>query len=288
MTQAQHGPALGIASRGGRITWTLIDELGGRPALLGQGQCARLEELRTLRDAQGAPLLPPRRVGAGCSSMSPALTVLFPTASTQSVDPVLAHLLAPLAYETPPAGPCLVLAATARHTVLARLDDAAHCRVLAHGLDLPAGAVFDALALALGMEAPGGPTLERLADFGNADALDLPEADEAETPAGFVFAPLRAAALARVRALEGSPCEQPRADLAAAVQAAVVRRLLAPTLDALRRSGLNQVALSGGVTRNQALRQALQAHCRVIAPARKPSASARLALAALLGHGRLA
>lgn len=288
MTHAQHGPALGIASRGGKITWTLIDDHSGRPALLGQGQCARLEELRALHDAQGAPLPSPRVVGAGCSSMNPALATLFSAARTQAVDPALAHLLAPLAYETPPAGPYLALVATARHTVLARVDDPAHCSVLTHALDLSAGAIFDALALALGMEAPGGPTIERLADFGNAGAVELPEADQTKAQTGFVFAPLRTAALARVRELEGSPCEQPLADLAAAVQAAVVRQLLAPTLEALRRSGLSQVALSGGVTRNRALRQTLQAHCRLIVPARQPSASARIALAALLGYGHLA
>lgn len=288
MTQEQHAIALGIASRGGTITWTLIDGQHGKPRLLGKGQCARLDELRTLRDNRGTPLPQPNLIAAGCSSMNPTLADLVPGATVAAVDPVLAHLLTPLGYETPPDCPYLVLVATAKHTVLAQVDDAHHYRLLGHALDTSAGSVFDALALKMGMEAPGGPLLERLADFGNASACDLPAPPDLadENNLGFSFAPLRMAALARAQELQRSPCEQPRADLAAAVQEAVVHQIRQKVLQALQHTGLKQLALSGGVSRNAALRQALQPDCQLLVSTGKQFASTRVALALWLMHAR--
>jgi N6-L-threonylcarbamoyladenine synthase len=54
-------------------------------------------------------------------------------------------------------------------------------------------------------------------------------------------------------------CEQPRADLAASTQAAIVDVLAAKALKALKQTGLKRLVVAGGVGANLRLRAALDA-----------------------------
>ncbi len=287
MAQAQHTRALGTAAHGGRVDYTLLERgSDGVIQRLTQGLCAGLDGLRTLRDANGAPLLAASVVGTGCSSMNPLLAALVPGAPALAIDAIEAHLLAPWGARAEPVSACVALVATAKHTLLARVDAPGRYTPLGQTLDIAAGAVFDGLAQQWGMDLPGGATLARMADFGMAEACELPHPTLDAQSLDFRFAELRDAALERARALEGSPCEQPRADLAAAVQEAVVHQLSAQALKALRRTGLTRLSISGGVTRNDALRAALRPHCELIAPHPQAATlhSERVAMAALLRH----
>jgi len=284
MQELQRTTALGIASKGGRIHWTLV--AGASPRLiqmLAQGSCARLDELRGAQSPVGNPVTAAAVIGVGCTSMSPALTALAAGKPVRHIDPLEAYLLAPLACDAPPPLPFAALVASARFTALVRVDAPGQYTVLGRTSDISAAAVFDKLAWQLGMDVPGGATLERLADFGDPTACALPEsATDAASP-DFSFLGLQTAALARARELEGGPCEQPRADLAASVQAAVVRQLASHTTRALEQAGVATLVLTGGVTRNAALRQALQPYLQplgITALAR----SHRVAAATLLRH----
>lgn len=286
MAQQQRTTALGIASRGGRIDYTLVARSAdGALQRLAQGQCARPEALAALRDERSAPLLAASVIGTGCSSMHPALAALAQGVPVVAIDAIEAHLLAPLAEGTDLNAPYITLVASARHTALVRVQAPGEYAVLGQTLDISAAAVFDALARQLGMDLPGGPTIARLADFGNPKACELPPSAAATDTLDFSFAALQAAALQRARELEGSPCEQPRADLAAGVQEAVIAQLVAQTARALQRAGISRLALGGGVTRNTALRERL-ATVGTIYPATALARhrSARVALAALLKH----
>lgn len=287
MAQQQRMTALGIAARGGRIGYTLIARGGdGALRLLAQGQCARPEALAALQGEDGAPLLAASVIGTGCSGMSPALTALAAGTPVVRINPLEAYLLAPLACEAPPRFPFVALVASARLAVLVRVEAVGRYAVMGRTRDISAGAVFDKLAWQLGMDVPGGAALERLADFGDPDACSLPAPAWAADSLDFSFAELQAAALERARELEGGPCEQPRADLAASVQEAVVHQLARQAVQALRSTGLSQLALCGKVTQNTALRERLRsAHAgRLFCPdpALAKHRSARVALAALL------
>lgn len=290
MAQQQRMTALGIAARGGRIGYTLIARGGdGALRLLAQGQCARPEALAALQGEDGAPLLAASVIGTGCSSMSPALTALAAGTPVVHINPLEAYLLAPLAEHIGLNAPYVALVASARHTALVRVRTPGEYAVLGQALDISAGAVFDALACQLGMDLPGGPTIARLADFGNPKACDLLPTAAGTDTLDFSFAALQAAALQRARELEGSPCEQPRADLAASVQEAVIAQLAAQTARTLQRTGISQLALGGGVACNTALRERL-ATVGTVYPvtALARHRSARVALAALLRHATCA
>ena len=67
---------------------------------------------------------------------------------------------------------------------------------------------------------------------------------------------------AQVRKIEGQPCYQTQADLAASTQAAIVEVLVKKALKAVDSTGLKRLVVAGGVGANAELRQQLDAACR--------------------------
>jgi N6-L-threonylcarbamoyladenine synthase len=159
---------------------------------------------------------------------------------------VAANLVAP-AFDPP----FLCLIASGGHTLLCHVHDEGRYDVLGQTLDDAAGEAFDKGARMLGLGYPGGPALERLARDGDSAAFDFPTAKRVEG-LDFSFAGLKTALLYALRDLGDDP---PRADLAASYQDAIVRALLDRVERALERTGLDRLALGGGVAANGPLRE---------------------------------
>ena len=148
--------------------------------------------------------------------------------------------------------PFLCLIASGGHTFLARVEDHAGYTVLGRTLDDAAGEAFDKGARMLGLPYPGGPALERLAAEGDPRADDFPIA--AGVPGlDFSFAG-STALLYKVRDL-GDEAQARRADLAAAYQRAIVEALAVRVERGLRETGLERLAIGGGVAANGPLRE---------------------------------
>ncbi len=168
---------------------------------------------------------------------------------------VAASFLAPEPFEPP----FVSLVASGGHTRLALVrDHGPDYELLGQTLDDAAGEAFDKGARLLGLRYPGGPALERLARDGDPAAFDFP------TGAGvrgldFSFAGLKTALLYRIRELGESEAERRRADLAASYQRAIIEALLMRIERALDATGLDRLAVGGGVAANGALRERLGA-----------------------------
>ncbi len=169
-----------------------------------------------------------------------------------AVDHLHGHAVASTLEAEPIAPPFLVLVASGGHTFLALVEDPAAYRVLGETLDDAAGEAFDKGARLLGLPYPGGPALDRLAREGDATAFDFPRARPGRLD--FSFSGLKTALLYKVREL-GAEAEQRRADLAASYQRAIVDALLARLRDAVEETGIERVALGGGVAANSELRE---------------------------------
>ncbi len=150
--------------------------------------------------------------------------------------------------------PFLCLIASGGHTFLARVDDHTSFTVLGQTLDDAAGEAFDKGARLLGLPFPGGPHLERLARAGDPAAFAFPTADGVKD-LDFSFAGLKTALLYKVRDLGDDEAAARRADLAASFQHAVVEQLARRTARALERTGLERLAIGGGVAANGPLRE---------------------------------
>jgi len=163
------------------------------------------------------------------------------------------HLLSPLLAEDPPDFPFVALLVSGGHTQLMRVDGVGRYALLGETLDDAAGEAFDKSAKLLGLGYPGGPAIARLAQGGRDGAVALPRPMLHSGDLDFSFSGLKTAVLTAVR--RGLPDEQARADLAFAVQAAIVDVLVAKSVAALQSTGLRSLVIAGGVSANQRLRE---------------------------------
>ena len=151
--------------------------------------------------------------------------------------------------------PHVCLTVSGGHTMLIHVKEPGQYEVLGGTLDDAAGEAFDKIAKFLGLGFPGGPAIEKLAGHGNRTAINLPRPLGRSRTSDFSFSGLKTAVMTQVRgkALD----EQVRADLARAFQDAVVDVLVAKSVAAIERTGLNQLVVAGGVGANRQLRAAL-------------------------------
>jgi N6-L-threonylcarbamoyladenine synthase len=173
-----------------------------------------------------------------------------------AVDHLHGHIAASFIGLDPFEPPFLSLIASGGHTFLAHVRNHGPAfQVLGQTLDDAAGEAFDKGARLLALGYPGGPALERLAREGDAEAFAFPTA--ARLPGlDFSFAGLKTALLYKVRDLGEAEAARRRADLAASYQRAIVESLLIRVRRALEQTGLDRLALGGGVAANGPLRQA--------------------------------
>jgi N6-L-threonylcarbamoyladenine synthase len=173
------------------------------------------------------------------------------------VDHLHGHVAASFIAPSPFEPPFLSLIASGGHTLLARVQDMGPSfEVLGETLDDAAGEAFDKGARLLGLGYPGGPALERLAREGDPESFDFPTASRL-AGLDFSFAGLKTALLYKVRELGEAEATRRRADLAAAYQRAIVESLMIRVRRALDQTGLERLALGGGVAANGPLRQAV-------------------------------
>jgi N6-L-threonylcarbamoyladenine synthase len=151
--------------------------------------------------------------------------------------------------------PFACLLASGGHTLLLEVRDRSGFDVLGSTLDDAAGEAFDKGARLLGLGYPGGAAIDLLARQGDPEAFSFPVA---RVPGlDFSFSGLKTALLYTVRDLEPEEVERRRADLAASYQRAIVRALVGRTLEAAEKTGLERIAVVGGVAANSELRGAM-------------------------------
>lgn len=214
---------------------------------------AQLSDIDAIAYTRGPGLAGALLVGAGMAS---ALGVALgrPMVGVHHLE---GHLVSPLLSADPPQYPFLALLVSGGHTMLLDVPEFGRYTLLGETVDDAAGEAFDKSAKLLGLGYPGGPALARLAAFGNPDAFDLPRPKLHSPDLDFSFAGLKTAVLTRVRALGTNICEQSRADLAAAAQAAITDVLVRKTLRAQQATGRRRVVVAGGVGANRQLRDKL-------------------------------
>ncbi len=162
--------------------------------------------------------------------------------------------------------PCVGLVVSGGHTSLFRCEHPTDFTLLGGTIDDAAGEAFDKVASMLGLPYPGGPSVSRLAELGNAKAILFPRPLlNKKTRLQFSFSGLKTAVryeIAGTGQADPSMIEIPesrRADIAASFQEAVVDCLVAKSRLALEQTGLKRLCVGGGVAANRRLRKQLGA-----------------------------
>jgi N6-L-threonylcarbamoyladenine synthase len=224
----------------------VVDEALGRAGL-------GLEGVELVAVTRGPGLVPALLVGVATAK---ALAAVHRT-PLAGVDHLHGHVsasfLGPEGFEPP----FLSLIASGGHTLVAHVRDRGPgFEVLGQTLDDAAGEAFDKGARLLGLGYPGGPALERLARDGDPTAFEFPTARKVQG-LDFSFAGLKTSLLYKVRELGETEAARRRADLAASYQRAIVESLMIRVERGLEQTGLQRLAIGGGVAANGPLRERL-------------------------------
>ncbi len=171
------------------------------------------------------------------------------------VDHLDGHIASLYLEPEPLEPPFLCLLASGGHTLLLAVRGRGRSERLGTTLDDAAGEAFDKGARLLGLGYPGGAELDRMSRDGDPAAFPFPVARVAGFD--FSFSGLKTALLYAVRDLGEAETERRRADLAASYQRAIVRALVKKARDASAETGLERIAVVGGVAANSGLRAAL-------------------------------
>lgn len=197
------------------------------------------------------------------------------------------HLLSPF-FGRKKIEPHIALVVSGGHTLLVDVRDVGAYLVLGKTVDDAAGEAFDKVAKLLGLAYPGGPEVERGATMGDSRRFDFPRGMADSGDLNFSFSGLKTA-VRYALAKEASRDSNTVNDVCASFQAAVVEVLCGKSLSAVRKTGARTLALSGGVSRNEALRDGLRAMCQkneieflVAAPWLSTDNAAMIAFAGLL------
>lgn len=155
-----------------------------------------------------------------------------------------------------PAFPFLCLLVSGGHTLLVEVRGPGQLKTVATTLDDAVGEAFDKVAKLLGLPYPGGPEVERAAAGGDPTFLSLTRTRLQD--GNFSFSGLKTQvlhALQRGMAADPKFIERHRSDVCASVQAALVDVLVDRVVREVETSGIQVIALAGGVSANTALRE---------------------------------
>ncbi len=231
---------------------------------LAEAGCS-LADIGGIAVTRGPGLVGSLLVGLLCAKgLSQAIGIPF-----VGVNHIEGHLLAPL-IEHPIAMPYLALVVSGGHTALFMVEDFGRYRRLGNTRDDAAGEAFDKVAKLMGLGYPGGKIIDDISKRGSRKAVKFPRAHVKNAAMDFSFSGVKTSVANFLRSEVGAATSHE--DLAASFQEAVVDMLIRPTLAAAHMTGVDTVALTGGVAANSRLREALARaleaeNRRVVAPA---------------------
>ncbi|MGD0784623.1 MAG: tRNA (adenosine(37)-N6)-threonylcarbamoyltransferase complex transferase subunit TsaD [Sedimentisphaerales bacterium] len=161
--------------------------------------------------------------------------------------------------------PAVALVVSGGHTSLYDCESSLELKLLGSTIDDAAGEAFDKVASILNLPYPGGPSIEKAAKDGKADAINFPRTMLAKDSLDFSFSGLKTAVLYHCCGKDmkggnrvGKMSQKEIADIAASFQAAVVDVLVRKTQIAADKIGAKTILLGGGVAANNRLRNELE------------------------------
>ncbi len=154
--------------------------------------------------------------------------------------------------------PHLGLIVSGGNTILFEIDPARELRVLAETVDDAAGEALDKGAKLLGIPYPGGPEVEKLAIGGDATAYDFPKAIAPRNEQRFSFSGLKTSLRYRLEKMSDAQLDAAKGNICASYQSAVIAQLAGKTRHLLQAGNYRSLGLSGGVSNNRSLREAME------------------------------
>jgi N6-L-threonylcarbamoyladenine synthase len=168
------------------------------------------------------------------------------------------HLCALELSANPPPFPHLALLVSGGHTSIYLVRDHFTRTELGRTVDDAAGEAFDKAGKLLGLDYPGGVTIDHLARQGNRRAYEFPRPLAHDGSLNFSFSGFKTAVWHFRQSHGQDYISANLADICASLQEAIVDILVRKMLAATSRTGVKHWTLSGGVACNSRLREAFR------------------------------
>lgn len=152
--------------------------------------------------------------------------------------------------------PLLALVVSGGHTELIEMTDHYDFNKLGGTLDDAIGECYDKVARVIGLEYPGGPKIDKLAQEGNCTyKLPIPLKDDSYN---FSFSGLKSAVINLAHNEEQRGNKLNERDLATSFQTVAVKSVVEKTRKALLDKNIKHLIVAGGVAANQGLRNEIE------------------------------
>ena len=170
---------------------------------------------------------------------------------------ILAHFINEENHKKPPF-PFLAMTISGGHTQIVKVTNYFEMEVLGETIDDAVGEAYDKSGKVLGLGYPAGPEIDRRAQLGNPKAYKFtkPKVDGLN----FSFSGLKTAILYFVqREVKANPTfiEENLNDICASIQYTIIGILMDKLKLAVKQTGINHIAIGGGVSANSGIRKAL-------------------------------
>ena len=162
-----------------------------------------------------------------------------------------------------PPFPFLCLLVAGGNSQIVKVNAYNDMEVLGQTIDDAAGEAIDKCSKVMGLGYPGGPIIDRLARQGNPHAYQF--AEPRIPGLDYSFSGLKTSFLYNMRewvAEDPDFIEHHKEDIAASLEFTIVDILMKKLRKAVKETGIKHVAVSGGVSANNGLRNAFHDHAR--------------------------
>jgi len=162
-----------------------------------------------------------------------------------------------------PPFPFLCLLVSGGNSQIVKVNAYNDMEVLGQTIDDAAGEAIDKCSKVMGLGYPGGPIIDRLARQGNPHAYQF--AEPRIPGLDYSFSGLKTSFLYNMRewvAEDPDFIEHHKEDIAASLEFTIVDILMKKLRKAVKETGIKHVAVSGGVSANNGLRNAFHDHAR--------------------------
>ncbi len=217
-----------------------------------------LEDLSAVAFTQGPGLMGSLLVGTSfAKSLAYGLNIPLIDVNHMQAH-ILAHFIEKEGSEKP-AFPFLAMTISGGHTQIVRVDDYFKMTVIGETIDDAVGEAFDKSGKILGLGYPAGPEIDKRAKLGNPKAFKFTKPQV--TGLNFSFSGLKTAVLYFVqKKLKENPqfVNENLNDVCASIQYTIVEILMDKLKIAVKETGINCIAIGGGVSANSGVRDALK------------------------------
>lgn len=215
-------------------------------------------QLSGIAFTQGPGLMGSLLVGSSFAK-SLAMSLQIPLMSVHHMHAhVLAHFIDEEGFDKPEF-PFLAMTISGGHTQIIRVNSFFDMQVIGETTDDAVGEAFDKSAKILGLPYPGGPLIDKYAQLGNPKAYQFtkPKVDGLN----FSFSGLKTQILYFI---QKNVKENPNFigeninDICASIQNIIIQILMDKLKIAVQQTGINQIAIGGGVSANSGIRKTLK------------------------------